>query len=464
MSQHISRIMSRVFAAVILVNLALLMGCGGSAGVDNGRIVGKVFSNLRDKSAQRLPEPGVTVVVQRESGTPQIIRTAVTGADGTYKVQDLPTGAYVIGFAKEGFQTIDTSSGATSQRTAVGSQVRVFIDSGNEAIAPDVTMVALQPSGDATVLVTVKDAVTGQAITDAVVTGNAISTTKNVNGVYTLVVPFVRRNNDDPFGSTELSVQLSARAEGFKDFPQAGNVSQVRALPGETTRFTLIMTPLGGPDTGAVTLQGTYRFSQFQNLLGLTNNIRLGVKNLSDVLVGAVDGRLIPANGTWQLVGLPPSTNSIQRSFTLIFEHPDIVTQELPAISMPKGGGTITITNPVVLEPLLVDVTGRVTTSPDAGVTNLTPGFSPGGARILETGQSADVANGIFTIVGVPARNLSTDNAWKLNVIVRKDDSPNAGFFKIQADLDVRPLNRKGSNNPPDVFDVGNLQANTLVN
>src|SRR4051812_37054795 len=102
MSQRIFRILPRVFAAVILLNLALLMGCGGTAGVDNGRIVGKVFSNLRDRSAQRLPEPGVTVVTQREGGTPPIIRTTTTATDGTYAFGDLPTGAYVIGFAKEG--------------------------------------------------------------------------------------------------------------------------------------------------------------------------------------------------------------------------------------------------------------------------------------------------------------------------------------------------------------------------
>lgn len=462
MSLRISRILPRLVAAVILVNLALLMGCGGSAGFDNGTIRGKVFSNLRDRSAQRLPEPGVTVVAQREGGTPQVIRTAVTKTDGTYEFPDLPFGAYVIGFAKEGFQTIDTSSGATSSRTALGAQVRVFIDSGVIATAPDVTMVALQPSGDATILVTVLDRVSGGPVTDAVVTGGPISTTKNVNGVYTLVVPIVRRNNDDPFGSTEISVTIAARSNGFKDFPQANDVAQVRALPGETTRFTIVMTPLGGADAGAITVQGTYRFSQFQTLLGLTQNIKLGIRNLSDILVGDIAGRLTPASGTWQLIGLPPSTNTIQRSFTLVFEHPDIVTKELPALTMPKNG-TLTITDPVVLEPLLVDVVGRVAVSADTGVT--VEENTVGQVRILETGQLGSVVAGSFTIADVPVRQVSTDNAWKLNVLVRRSQDPITGsLFKLNADEEIRPLTDKTSNNPKGIFDVGLLRAFTVAN
>lgn len=462
MAQRFYRILPRLVAVVILVNLALLMGCGGTAGVENGRIVGKVFSNLRNASAQRLAEPGVTVVAQREGGTPLLVRTTVTATDGTYTFPDLPTGAYVIGFAKEGFRTIDTQAGATSTRTAVGSQVRVFIESGRTSVAPDVTMVALQPTGDATIIVTVKDRVSGVPITNAIVTANAVTQTKNVNGVYTLVVPFVRANDSDAFGSKDLSAVISARAEGFENFPIANDVSTVRALPGETTTFTAIMTPLGPPDAGAVTLQGTYRFANFQNQLALTTNIRLGVRNVSDGLISAIEGRLNPANGTWVISGLPPSTSTIQRTFDLAFEHPDIVTNVLSGQTMPKGG-TVTITNPVVLQPLLVDVIGRVTVSADSGATVNDPvddaNFSV--ARIVETGQSATLSGGTFQIKNVPSRNINGETGWKLRITAKSKTTGN--IFKAN-DVTINPLNTTNSNDPVPVFDVGLITANTVAN
>lgn len=454
MAQRIYQIMPRLFAALILVNLALLMGCGGTAGVDNGRVVGKVFANLRDRSATRLPEPGVSVVAQREGATPPLIRTTVTDANGNYTFADLPTGAYVIGFAKEGFLTIDTQSGATSQRTAVGSQVRVFIDSGRTSNSPDVTMIALQPSGDAIVIVTVRDQITGAPVTDAVVTAGPVTQLKNVNGVYTLTVPILRRNDTSPFGSGEITIPIGVRAEGFKPFAEP----TVRVLPGETTRFLVNLQPLGNGDQGAIKVQGTYRFSNFQNLLGLTDNIKLSVRNVADGLLNPINGRIVQLSGTFFIDNLPPSTATIIRRFDFIFEHPNIETFTLRDQAMPRTG-TITIADPVVLNPIVVDVFGTVTLSPDAGVTVEVPANSPKSfAQILETGQQATINGGTFLITKVPVRQIDNDAPWNLRIFAERQST--GAIFKTAADTEIRPL-RNGSSADP--FDVGLLQANQLA-
>lgn len=414
MSHRLLRLWPRLLALFVFANLALLMGCGGSAGVDNGSIVGKVFSNLRDRSAVRLPEPGVTVVAQREGGTPPLIRTTVTDANGNFTFGDLPTGSYVVGYAKEGFQTIDTQAGSTATRTAVGSQVRLFIDSGRTSVAPDVTMRALVPSGDVTIIVSVFDLVTSQPITDAVVTVGTVSQSQNVNGVYTVNVPILR-GADVVFGSIQ-QVDITIRAEGFRGFG-GGAENTLRVLPGETQRFVARMTPLSGAtDAAAITLQGTYRFSSFQNLLALTPGIVLRVIDLADAFIPPTT-HLIPASGTWNIVGLPPSTATITRQFTLVFEHPNIKTFTLARVVMPRSG-TKTITQVVVLDPITVDVIGTINASADNGNTVCIPDGGADYAQIIETGQTTSVINGQFLMPNVPVRNSPDDAPWTIRVVV----------------------------------------------
>lgn len=446
MSQRFLRILPRLVAVMILVNLALLMGCGGSAGVDNGRIVGKVFSNLRDRSAQRLPEPGVSIVAQREGGTPPLIRTTVTDQNGVYSFPDLPTGAYVIGFAKEGFITIDTSAGATTSRTALGSQVRVFIDSGRTSVAPDVTMRAQTPSGDATFIVTVRDRLTEKLITDAVVSVGAVSQTKNSNGVYTLTVPLPRTSELAFTTETSITVQVSGRAEGFKNFGPEG----VRALPGETTRFTMVMGPLDINDANSVSLEGSYRFSKFQNLLSLTQNIRLHVRNQSDVGLTETTGRLDPTSGKWIISGLPPTTSSIVRTVDLVFEHPDIETRVLQAQILPKSG-TKTIIDTVVLTPTTVDVIGRARIT--QGTASVIPLVDPSSfALIGDLGIKVPLGqDGNFFFEDVPTR--SDPAAAGFNIAVQGIATA-GGVIQNGSFQNVRPV--KGDSGST-TFDVGTV-------
>lgn len=457
MSQRIFKVASRVMAALIFVNLVLLMGCGGEFGVTNGAIVGKVFSNLHNLSATRSPEAGVTVVAQRETTVPPpVTRVTTTDANGNFTFSDMPTGNYVIGYAKEGFKTIDTQAGATSTRTAVGSQVRVVIDSGQTAVAPDVTLVALQQSGDATVIVTVLDRITGKPVLDANVTAGPISQSKNTNGVYSVTVPIVRSGVDTPFGN-DPPVIVTVRADGFKDPGQ----TNVRALAGETARVTVVLTPLSDTDPGAITFKGTYRFTKFQNLLEKTPNIKLSVKGLDERLTPGIGTQPTAINGTWSIVGLPPSTPSIQRKFDFVFEHPDLVTNtSLHDEIMPRAG-TQTIADPVFLEPITVKVAGTVTISPDAGVTLLTPKDDERSVAIItETGQQTQLIGGSFTIPGVPVRQMTGDVEWTLRVFAVNPNTNN--LFKI-TDQKIKPISTTGINNPEDTFVVGPLQANTLA-
>ena len=464
MSQRAFEILPRLLAAVILVNLALLMGCGGDAGVQDGGIVGKVFSNLHDLSAQHAAEPGVTVVAQRESGIPALIRTTTTDANGNYAFSGLPTGPYVIGFAKDGFRTIDTASGDTAQRTAVGGQVRVFIDSGHTAIAPDVTLSALQPSGDATVIVTVIDRSTGLTIPGAVVTAGPITSSKNTNGIYTITVPVLRRDDSTPFGNPNV-IGITATAEGFGPVTDAA-AQNVQIQPGETTKFTVVLSPFSQTDPGAVEVSGTYRFSKFQLQMERITTIKLSVRNpaIPDALPTAA---VNVQDGTWAVSGLPPDSAAIQqgpRKFDFVFQHPDIFTATLPAVVMPKSGAK-NIADPVILTPITATVIGTVLGSADGGTTTFIPGDSGDLAEIVELGLVGSIINGTgqFSIGGVPVQQAASDTTgWTLRIIVKNPNSSNR--FKVDV-ANLRPLSNQPSTqqSPEPVFNIGTVVASTAV-
>jgi hypothetical protein len=431
MSQRtIHQHLSKLLVLAVGLNLMLLLGCGGTAGVENGSIIGKVFSNLRDASATRGPESNVNVLVQREGGTPPIIRTTFTDANGNFVVSDLPNGQYVIGYAKEGFRVIGTQAGDTSQRTALGTSVRVFVDNGRTSVAPEVTLRALEPTGDAIVIVTVQDQLTGLPITDATVTAGPVSTTQNTNGVYTLTVPLVGRP-DEQFGTgTALAITIQAVAEGFV----LQQLLNQRVFPGQTRRFTIALPPLGAQN--AVTVDGTFRFSSFQSLLSLIQGISLRVQDTNFV------GTVTNATGIWLVTGLPASTSSITRQFNFVFSHPDLKTFVLQRVVLPKQG-TKTITQPVVLEPNTVDVMGMVFVgaNPDQ---QLIPNGADDRVTIQETGQTASLVNGSFLIPRVPTRQAPSSTPYTIRVTAT---DPQARIIRCQDISNVRPTS-DGSANP----------------
>lgn len=306
---RLHRQLPKLLSCGILLSLFLLLiGCGGQAGVENGQIVGKVYANLQGTSATRAPEAGVAVVAQRESGgEPRVIRTTTSDANGGYVFSGLPLGTYVLGFAKEGFVPIETQAGSSSQRTAVGTQVRIFVEPGLTAKAPDVTMRAVEPSGDVTLVLTILDLYTGQPVTDATVSVVGQATTQNTNGVYTVTVPLIG-NNQTPFGGgTNLQATITINAEGYvRDQTEAFT----GLFPGQVRQKTKLLQPIQNVADGGVTVTGTWRFAKYQRQLEVasTANIALSVKDLS-----GVGTQVNVPNGTWIVSNLPPSTATITR-------------------------------------------------------------------------------------------------------------------------------------------------------
>ena len=74
--------------------LALTLSCA-SASTQTGSVRGIAV----DGSGNRLP--GITVSLQTEQG--KLVQTVLTGADGSYSVQDVPAGKYVLTTTFAGF-------------------------------------------------------------------------------------------------------------------------------------------------------------------------------------------------------------------------------------------------------------------------------------------------------------------------------------------------------------------------
>jgi hypothetical protein len=82
----------RLFGLAAILSLAL--SCASTA-VQTGSVRGIAV----DGSGNRLP--GITVSLQTEQG--KLVQTVLTGADGSYSVQDVPVGKYVLTTTFGGF-------------------------------------------------------------------------------------------------------------------------------------------------------------------------------------------------------------------------------------------------------------------------------------------------------------------------------------------------------------------------
>jgi hypothetical protein len=371
----------RTIAVGVFISLGMLFGCGGNAGVDDGTIVGRVFSDASTVSSNRAPIAGVTVVIRRTAGIPAIVRRTLSDANGNFVFTGVPTGQYTIGYAKEGFLPVDPLQGASATRTnLVGRDI--FVESGQTVRATDTTLETNLQTGSGTLILTVLDGVSGDPVTNATITVGAVTTSAGGNnGVYTLSVPM--QPNDQ---STAEPPQISGpklvtiQADGFLN----ETIINIGIIANETVRRTVFMNPL------QVTLDGVVRISRFQNLFSLAA-VEIRVTNtLGPPVVNAAP------NGLFNIPGIPASNSQITRTFNLRFTHPDLQTVILTNIVAPRAGDrTIPLT--VVMTPLTVDVVGSVV---DSG--NIPPN---GQAVLVQTGQAAAVVNGNYTIPGVPTRN-----------------------------------------------------------
>lgn len=427
MTSRISRTLPRLLAVAVLFQLTFLLGCGGDAGIDNGNIVGKVFANFQDGSSVRAPLEGADVVLQRD-GEPKIIRSTVTDSNGQYVFREVPVNEYAIGVAKAGYLPITTEEGATSQRSAVGSQIRVLVESGATSVAADATLTALEPSGDATLIVEVLDDFTGQPVKNATVQVGLSAVSDNTNGVYTVKVPLTSNGLNRLSPDTLYEVRLTVTAEGFTD-------SSIRqsVLPDNVVSRTIILS-----STRTVQLLGTAvpASNAPQNLLQL-----LGTDPQLRVRDSEIGVTPIPRNGggAFTIRDLPRSTDFIARTIDLEVTHPDLETVLLQRVSLPKGGSR-TLTNPIILTPKFVSVVGQVSVGANQGV----PNGPDDRVLIIETGQEASLVNGTFVIPRVVTQQGPSAPGYTLQVEAT-DPSTNKKFCETVSD--VKPIS-DGTSNP----------------
>src|SRR5579872_6443653 len=156
----------RAVAIGIFLSLAVLWGCGGSAGVEDGTVVGRVFSDASSASASKSPIAQVTVTIRRQGATPAVIRRTLTDSNGNFVFTSVPVGGYTIGYDKDGFLPINGTTGASTTRT---NQVNsdLFVESGQTVVANDVIMETNFQTGSGTLVLTVLDAITGDPVINA---------------------------------------------------------------------------------------------------------------------------------------------------------------------------------------------------------------------------------------------------------------------------------------------------------
>jgi hypothetical protein len=81
---------------LLLATLSIFAGIPAAAQERFGGLTGIVTDT------SKLPVPGATVTVtNNQTGA---VRSAVTGSDGLYRVQDLPPGRYTVTIELQGFQ------------------------------------------------------------------------------------------------------------------------------------------------------------------------------------------------------------------------------------------------------------------------------------------------------------------------------------------------------------------------
>jgi outer membrane receptor protein involved in Fe transport len=107
----------RICRCVVLVALWLSMAGWAAAQETTGTLIGKL------QDPQGLPLPGVTVSVTGSQG----VKTAVTDADGSYRVPFLTPGQYVVRAELQGFKTVEQKGVTVSlgQTTTANLQLEV---------------------------------------------------------------------------------------------------------------------------------------------------------------------------------------------------------------------------------------------------------------------------------------------------------------------------------------------------
>jgi len=340
----------------------------GSAGVKNGFVRGMV------RTLNSNPLAGVNVVLVRESSTP-LIRQTLSNEDGIYEFPQVPVGLYTLGFEKYGFEPITTERGSQEDRSAIGKQIRVYVESGALVTATPVTLRELSAHGRALLHFKLIDQFTGDPVPAATLTlGNQSSVPTGNPGEHKVEL-FIPPSSDGP-PETALFIQ----APGFEPVKES-----IKPIPNTPTKLTLEVTPLLG------VIQGKLDFSGF---VGVDLSARTKI-TVASIPAHITDSKIDPS-GHFE-VFVPVSTPENPRTFTLMIHAQGFLAQRIPNIQAPLSGAT-TITLPIRLQAKTTRVQGKVLTS--TGRIGLPSGLNQ--AFIKEIGISAPIHGGSYFFEAVP--------------------------------------------------------------
>lgn len=370
------------FPALLLALALTIHGCGGgssassSFGVSNGTITGAVYGIVGGVPGT-VPLAGVTVTATRIDASPALIRTAVSDAYGTYVLGDVPLGTWELSFRANGFAS--TSSGA------LGERLRVYVESGSLAIAPDFVMIETGASGSGNVILYLVDQASGQPIVGATVSlGGFSASSTGFDGSYFFNVPVSR----DPFTGLVQPMAIFVYHPAFSNaapFP-----SQVIPVVGSTISQTVALAPSGALVTGQ--LQASTLHSLYSSA-GAFGSVSISSPQVSpSFLSPSID----PSTGFFT-VQVPPSTSTGSFFLSLTFSSPLFQDLVIPGILAPGPSGVASLSSPVVLQPRTTTLVGNVINSQGIGPT----GF-PSQVVVVQTGQAANLVNGAYQVPGVP--------------------------------------------------------------
>ncbi|MBI3894019.1 MAG: carboxypeptidase regulatory-like domain-containing protein [Candidatus Wallbacteria bacterium] len=400
--------MARAFRMGVLVFLVWSLAGAPAAlagsGVSNGAIQGVAYASGGE------PLGGVSVVAVREEAPP-IIRSAVTDEMGNFFLGDLYVGTYTLGFSKYGFRTITTQQGDPQNRTALGSQVRAFVEPGRVSTVGSVRLVPDAAAFGGTVTVQVADSVTGEPVEDAsVIVGPSAANGPGPGGRYVLQVP----PTADPNGGL-APVRAIVQADGF-----AAQESLVTLAPNSNTNVFFRLQPAKALLTGQVRLG-------FGIPLEEITQVRVLVANVDP---NQASGRVVDTSGNFE-VSVPASTSTRVRNFTLLFVLNGARVATVANVIAPRAGAR-TLPGPVPIDPVTTTLAGQVVLSDGTLPSGL--GFDQ--AVVLELGRAFPLLNGTFQIPGVPVGRTFNIQVQATNPFTRRVE---LGQLQVTAVSDGSP-------------------------
>ncbi|MCO4783062.1 MAG: carboxypeptidase regulatory-like domain-containing protein [Candidatus Cloacimonetes bacterium] len=366
---------------LLLIFLFSVLNYAGSAGIKNGTIRG----NILDPSSA--PIQGAYIVAQFQNDPP-FQRSTMSHSDGSYTLNNMPVGPYVLGFSKNGYQAITIGDTSNSSDNAIGKEISAYIESGSTYTVAPVKLKFIGISGQAVVRLKLIDSYTGESVKGSNVVLGATSSSHQVGEFH------------------ETSVAIQPTSEGLPDLPLIISTpgyedlqEEIQAVPSEVNEYTVELTPQLSSIQGRVQLN-SFPFPK------LLSNLHVSVDNIDvDKVNAKVDN-----SGFFQ-VSVPASTDKNKRSFNIRVHLAGFGDIVVPNIISPQAGAT-TIQEVIKLTPVTTVVRGKVTSS--SGLQGQVSAMNQ--AYIKELGISAPIQNGTFVFHQVPTRIPLTVKAIQVNL------------------------------------------------